>query len=198
VVNAVPGWATPVGTALLLATALGVGSADSTSRHVPITEFAVGAMLGDPNDQDAVVAVQYALGDLRRVGQKTLLGGEVALALNESGEHVGSLLSLRPRVRREIGNGWAVDLAAGLIVAGSEDGQPIDGVGFSTAVGIGRGSLGLSAEVATRRLGAAAYPYGGQRVTTTQLGLRIGGGAGILAGIGLPALYMVVGGLIFG
>jgi hypothetical protein len=185
----------PVGAALLLASALSAGTvspADSAwahRRHLLITEFGVSAVLTEP----ASVSAQYALGDLRRIDDDTFLGGEAAVDVHGYHEHLGVLVSLRPRVRREIGKGWAVDLAAGPIVLGTEHSEPIDGLGFSAATGVAyRGKFGLRIEVASRRVDEK---LGGERLTTTQVGLRLGGGAGVLTGIGFLVLYTILGGL---
>jgi len=187
--------------ALLLAIGMGAASpADSAwalRRHLAITEFGMGVMLDDPRGGTPSPMLHFALGDLHRLDERTFFGGEVAVTVHGLGESEGVLVALRPRVRREVGKGWAVDLAAGPILAGIEDDRAIDGLGFSAAAGFAyRGYVGVSAEVATRRLDAGVYPIGGQTVTTTQLGLRLGRDAGILGGIGGGILYLVVGGLI--
>jgi len=177
--------------ALLLAIGIGAASpADSAwvlRRHLPITEFGVSVVLTEP----ASVSAQVALGDLRRIDADTFLGAEAAVDVHGYHEHLGVLVSLRPRVRREIGKGWAVDVAAGPIVAGTEHAHSIDGLGFSAATGLEhRGNFGVSVELATRRLGET-----GQTLTTTQVGLRLGRDGGIVGGIGCAILYGILGGL---
>jgi len=179
--------------ALILASALSVGSASPADsawalrRHLPITEFGVSVVLTEPPSP----SVQVALGDLVRIDDRTFLGGEVAVDVHGYHEKLGLLVSVRPRVRREVGNGWAVDVSAGPIIAGNELGGSLDGLGFSAAAAFEhRGSVGLSAEVMTRRLDPS-----GQTLTTTQVGLRLGRGSGVLAGIGCTVAYMVLAGL---
>jgi len=122
--------------------------------HLPISEFGVSAVFGDPRSNGSKTSLHLGVGDLRRIGKRTFVGAEVGFTLHGVvTEKSGWLLALRPRIRHEIGRGWAADLAAGPIVAGQVGWEEIGGRGVSAVAGIEHeGIVGASVEVDTRRV----------------------------------------------
>lgn len=184
----------PVKLAAMLTLALCTAPAwAAPPTHRGITEFGVSAILDDPRIKGPSVSLHLALGDLRRVGARTYVGGELGVLRTVGGDHSGLLLALRPRVRVERENGLAFNVAAGPILTGREDGLAIAGLGFSGGAGVDyRGVIGISAEVNSRRMAGVAYPPSeGRKLTTTHVGLHVGGSAGILTGMVFGILLMI-------
>jgi len=119
-----------------------------------IRRVILSAILLEASVAFAEPALHLGVGDLRRIGKRTFVGAEVGFTLHGVvTEKSGWLLALRPRIRHEIGRGWAADLAAGPIVAGQGGWEEIGGRGVSAVAGIEHeGIVGASVEVDTRRV----------------------------------------------
>lgn len=133
-------------------------------------------------------------GYLRRTGDRTLVGGDLSFSFHDA----GSFWALRPRLRRELDRNWGVDLAAGVIVAGQANAHEVDGLGVSALTELHyRGVVGVTLGLQSVKYSPLdkygmpiPSPYSG-RVTTTQLGVRVGNRYGLIGAVALGVAALV-------
>ena len=198
----VPGIALAMALSCAVAPAAAAEPADSTrarSSGAVITEVGVHTAITKSPDNIDSFYLTVDVGYLRRTGSRTMVGLDVSFTAHDA----GSFWAIQPRLRRELENGWAVDVAVGPVVAGTGQTTNVDGLGISAVGEIHyRGFVGLTLGFDSVKYSSAyAYygPYPGYEasgagtVTTTYLGVRVGKGPGIaaVAILGVAALAAV-------
>src|SRR5690242_6625913 len=141
-----------------------------------LTEFGLAARLGSASSPDALLTME--LGAMRNVGAQSALGGSLYLSLNDGAGDVGGV-GVKPRIRRWLGPGIALDVSPGILLAGG--GSP----GFTGHVGLTvRDWLALTMQAQTVQPtnsgGRALAWFGGARLGA--LPGAIGAGAMLLLG----------------
>jgi len=180
---------------LRLAASAGAVPADSSASpasHLVITEIGIATTLQGNRPGESGVGGDLAFGYLARTGERTMIGGEVGITARDEGVNV----AVRPRLRRDLGGGWNMNVAVGPVVAGSVDSHSLAGVGMSAAAGLDyRGYVGVRVEL--QRLGYQGYPtelapnLAQQHITTTTFGVRLGRTPGGLTMMGLAIVAMI-------
>ena len=98
-------------------------------------EFAASARLADQNRSAATPRYYFSgeIGALYNVGSSSAVGGGVYLGGDDDGWRLG----IRPRYRHWIGDAWAIDGAAGVLLAGELDLFGGSWPGLTAQLGVG-------------------------------------------------------------
>jgi len=189
-VPGVPGIALAMALSGAIAPAAAAEPADSTrarSSGAVITEVGVHTAITRSRENIDAFCLTVDVGYLRRTGGRTMVGLDVSFTAHDA----GSFWAIQPRMRRELENGWAVDVAVGPVVAGTAESANVDGLGISAVGEIHyRGFVGLTLGFDSVKYNNAYAYYGPNSgyesgyvgtVTTTHIGVRVGKGPGIAA-----------------
>jgi hypothetical protein len=135
-----------------------------------LTEFGLATRLGGHSTPDGLLS--WELGAMRNVGSRTALGGSLYLGIPTTGSGELEGVGVKPRFRRWLGPGVALDVSPGILFAGN--GSP----GFAGHVGLTMSHwLALTVQAQTVR------PTVGSRRTLAWFGgAKLGGLPGAISG----------------